>query len=293
MTKTLRDRIPAPIRTAVSNSARTYGRLTVSGRLLPGFLICGGQRCGTTSLYRALQQHPAILKPNLHKGVHYFDTSYHKGLSWYRAHFATRGTARRIQDQTGLVPMAYESSPYYLYHPLARERFARDLPGIKVIVLVRDPVERAWSQHAHEVARGFEDITDFEAALAAEPERLAGEDARLAADPSYYSFSHQHHAYRARGQYSQYLTKLAELIGEERILVLDSGQFFTRPEESFERVMRFLSLPWIGCVDFRKHNGRGRPSPMSPQLRHQLTEFYEPFDAELGKWLGHTPSWRI
>ncbi|WP_199037710.1 sulfotransferase family protein [Glycomyces salinus] len=290
--RTLRERVPSPVRAAVGRSTRTFGRLTAASRILPGLLICGGQRCGTTSLYRALAQHPAMLKPVCHKGVHYFDTSYDRGLSWYRAHFPTKATARRVAAGTGLAPIGFESSPYYLYHPLAAQRFARDLPGVKVIVLVRDPVERAWSHHAHEVARGFETVADFAEAVAAEPERLLGAEQKLRIDEHHYSFDHQHHAYVARGQYTDYLEPLADVVGRDRVLVLDSGEFFTRPEDAFERVLRFLGLPWLGEPAFARHNARGRPSPMSEELRRKLSGHFEPYDAALTEWLGGAPSWR-
>nr|WP_232805717.1 sulfotransferase [Glycomyces xiaoerkulensis] len=288
----IRERVPTPVRAVVGRSSRTLGRLTAASRILPGLLICGGQRCGTTSLYRALSQHPAMLKPVFHKGVHYFDTGYRRGLSWYRAHFPTKAAAQRAADHTGLVPVGFESSPYYLYHPLAAPRFARDLPGVKVIVLVRDPVERAWSHHAHEIAREFEDIDDFETAIGAEPDRLFGVEERLRADADHYSFDHQHHAYLARGRYTDYLEPLADQVGRDRLLVLDSGEFFSRPEDAFERVLRFLGLPWIGEFAFSRHNARGRPSPMPDALRRRLTDHFEPYDARLADWLGGTPSWR-
>src|SRR5580692_9445955 len=126
--------------------------------MLPGFLIVGAQRCGTTSMYRALSEHPEVRKAVLHKGVHYFDMNYGRGLGWYRAHFPlARGGG-----------VTFESSPYYLFHPLAAERIAADLPGVKLIVLVRDPVERAYSAYTHERARGFE-TESFEQAIEREP----------------------------------------------------------------------------------------------------------------------------
>src|SRR3954451_22809664 len=173
---------------------RTAGVATSRWRMTPAFLIIGGQRCGTTSMYRALSSHPAILKAVRHKGVHYFDTNYVKGLRWYRGHFPLQRTAGKVERRTGVRPLAFESSPYYMFHPLAAERIARDLPGVKVLILLRDPVERAYSAHAHELARGYED-QDFETALALEESRLAGETERLIRDPRYRSHSHQHHAY--------------------------------------------------------------------------------------------------
>src|SRR5687768_5235794 len=158
--------------------------------MLPSFLISGGQRCGTTSLYRALAEHPAVIKAVLHKGVHYFDVGYEHGMRWYRGHFPLRRHAERVGDEFGVVAQTFESSPYYMYHPHAVTRIARDLPGVKLVVLTRDPVERAYSQHAHEVARGFEPELDFTRALELEPTRLAGARETLLADPTAYSFAH-------------------------------------------------------------------------------------------------------
>ncbi|HEY8473465.1 MAG TPA: sulfotransferase [Natronosporangium sp.] len=284
-------RVPGFVKHAVHLGSRGYGRLTAEARVLPSFLLCGGQRCGTTSLYRALAAHPAILKAVLHKGVHYFDTGYHRGPRWYRAHFPLQRTADRIADRLGVRPMAFESSPYYLYHPHAIGRIARDLPGVKLIVLVRDPVARAHSQHAHELARGFESEPSFGRALALEPARLRGQTERMLADPHYRSFAHQHHAYRARGEYSRYLAAITEHIPADRLLVLESHQLFTDPYPLYERVLEFLGLPRFGYPAFDRLNARPRP-PMHDRVRRDLTAHYAPFDAELARWLGHVPSWR-
>ena len=116
---------PPVVKRAAQILSVTAGRLTSRARVLPDFLITGGQRCGTTSMYRALSSHPAVLKPVLHKGVHYFDTGYHRGRAWYRGHFPLRATARRIERRTGIHPLVFESAPYYLCHPLAADRIAR------------------------------------------------------------------------------------------------------------------------------------------------------------------------
>ncbi|HWH00145.1 MAG TPA: sulfotransferase domain-containing protein [Pilimelia sp.] len=285
-------RVPAPVKRLAHLGSRSYGRLTAGSRLLPSFLICGGQRCGTTSLYRALAAHPTVLKAVLHKGVHYFDTGYHRGLAWYRAHFPTRRAAARIEVRYGVPGQTFESSPYYMYHPLAAARIAADLPGVRLLVLVRDPVERAYSQHAHELARGFETEPSFARALALEPQRLAGEEERLAADPTAYSFAHQHHAYRARGEYVSYLDRLAAHVGRERIHVVESERFFATPEPVYDEVLRFLGLPHHGYPAFARHNARTRPAPLPEAVREELTAHYAPHDARLADWLGHPPGWQ-
>ncbi|MFC4008320.1 sulfotransferase domain-containing protein [Nonomuraea purpurea] len=277
---------------SVLSLSRATGRFTSAARVLPTFLIVGAQRCGTTSMYRALAEHPLLLKPVLHKGVHYFDVDYSRGLSWYQAHFPLRVGAALLAHRYGMRPQAFESSPYYLFHPLAGERIAADLPGVKLIVLVRDPVERACSAHAHELARGFETESHFEYAIELEARRLAGAEDLLREDPFSTHRSHRHHAYLARGRYADQLERLEPLIGRERILVLDSHEFFAEPETAYDRVLDFLGVPHMGYPEFERHNGRPLPRRVPRVLEEALREQFEPYDARLVRWLGGAPSWR-
>jgi hypothetical protein len=284
-------RLPDPVKQLVHLGSRTYGRLTAQRRMLPSFLICGGQRCGTTSLYRALSQHPAVLKAVLHKGVHYFDVGYGRGPRWYRGHFPTLRAADRVEATWGVRAQTFESSPYYMYHPQAPARIAADLPDVRLVVLVRDPVERAYSQHAHEVARGYESETSFARAVALEAGRLRGVRERLRVDPHHYSYSHQHHAYIERGRYVDHLERLAAAVGRDRVHVVDSERFFATPEPSYDAVLGFLGLPRLGYPTFDRHNARPR-SPLDPVLRDRLARHFAPYDERLTEWLGQEPSWR-
>ncbi|MFD0470096.1 hypothetical protein ACFQ0B_18520 [Nonomuraea thailandensis] len=99
------------IKRSVLSLSRATGRFTSGARVLPAFLIMGAQRCGTTSLYRALAQHPLLLKPVLHKGVHYFDVAHWRGTAWYQAHFPLRVGAALLHHRYGVRAQAYESSP--------------------------------------------------------------------------------------------------------------------------------------------------------------------------------------
>ena len=281
---------PTAARRAAHSVSVSAGRLTRRARMLPGFLIVGAQRSGTTSMYRTLAQHPAILKAVLHKGVHYFDTGYGHGLGWYQGHLPLRARAALARRATGDVPLTFESSPYYMFHPLAAERISRDLPGVKLLVLVRDPVERAYSAHAHELARGYE-TEPFERALELEDQRLAGEAERIVSEPGYLSHSHQHHAYLTRGLYAGQLDRLGQAVGRDRVHVVDSGRFFTDPEPVYDGVLDFLGLRRHGYPVFERHNARPR-SPMPETLRATLNDHFAAPDERLTGWLGHPPSWR-
>jgi Sulfotransferase domain len=283
--------LPQPVkRTAQVISAQGVGRATQRFRTLPTLLIAGGQRCGTTSMYRALTQHPAVFKAVLHKGVHYFDTHYDRGLPWYRAHFPLQMSVRRGARRTSSTPVILESSPYYGFHPLAGTRIGADLPGVRLLVLLRDPVERAYSAHAHELARGYE-TEPFERALELEDSRLAGEERRLIDDPTYVSHAHQHQAYVRRGQYIDLLTRLEQVVGREGMLVVDSHRFFSQPDQVLDEVLGFLDLPRSPDIRVERHNARPRAA-ISDSVGHRLDEHFIPYDERLAEWLGWTPSWR-
>lgn len=263
--------------------------LTSSWRMSPGFLIVGAQRSGTTSLFKTLVQHPLVARPFLRKGVHYFDKRYDLGLAWYRGNFPVAATSRLRRLHSG-VALTGESSPYYMFHPLAPDRIAHDLPDVRLLVILRDPVERAYSAHAHEFARGFE-TEPFERALELEPQRLAGEQARMLTENGYQSIHWQHNAYVTRGRYIEQLKILESAVGRQRILLLDSNDFFSTPDVVFEDICAFLGLPRAQNIVFERHNARAR-SPLDPVLRRRLQDDFLPFDAELAAWWGRVPSWR-
>jgi len=254
----------------------------------PGFIVIGAQRCGTTSLFRALTAHPQLMRPLFHKGVNYFDLNYYRGADWYRSHFPLAEIARRRTARYGPA-MAFEASGYYLYHPFALQRLAGDLPAIKLVAMVRNPVERAFSAYKHEFARGFEQES-FERALALEDERLAGEVDRMREDPIYESFPHRHHSYRRRGQYAEQLERALAIVPAERLHVIQSEAFFRQPADEYRRLVSFLGLHPFEPADFARHNSRPGV-PMDQQTRRMLEEHYAPHDQRLARLLGAPLQW--
>jgi hypothetical protein len=252
-------------------------------RPLPDFLIVGAQRCGTTSLFRYLVQHPAIAGPTLAKGVHWFDTAYGRSERWYRAHFPTR----QQRERTGVRAVG-EASPYYLFHPYAAERIATRLPDVRVVAILRDPVERARSHHEHETARGFESLS-LEAALDAERDRLAGADAALAS-PSGRHHSHQHHGYVARGRYAEQLERVHTAVGRERVLVLFTEDLDRAPDETVAAVHRFLGVPERAVRATRRWNVRDKP-PLPEHVEARLRHEFADADARLAELLGRDLPW--
>ena len=170
---------------------------TADVRSLPDFIIVGAQRSGTTSLYRWLTARPDVA-PAWKKEVHYFDLNYDKSLRWYRAHFPLRRPGR----------MSGESTPYLLFHPLAPERAAKDLPTTRFVAMLRDPVERAISNHWLRRRNGAAQNESLEEILDREPVIMA-EESELVLRGSV-SLRHMAYSYMSRGEYAPQLRRWFE-----------------------------------------------------------------------------------
>lgn len=265
------------------------GARTARWRMTPSFIMVGASRSGTTTLFRALAEHPQTARPPVNKGVRYFDLNYNRGWDWYLGHFPLRASTALQARRAGQV-QAFEASGYYLFHPLVPERMAKDLPNVKLIATLRDPVERAFSAWKHESARGFETLP-FDEALAREDDRLSEGLGALALDAFHSSHALRHQSHRTRGEYITQLRRYLEHFPREQLHVLIAEDFFADPMREFDAVVDFLGLDRFAPTGgFPQQNAR--PSaPMPEQVRAQLVEHYRPFNAELEALLGRALPW--
>ncbi len=252
---------------------------TAGARTLPSFIIIGAQKGGTSTLYRLLSQHPDVTATKL-KEVHFFDLNFSRGTSWYAAQFPLSVPRRRV---TG------ESSPYYLFHPQAPRRIRELLPEVKLIVLLRDPVTRAYSHYQHNRRKGREPLS-FSDAVEREAERTAGELERLLAEPEYLSFAHQHYTYVERGHYEEQLRRYAEVFPRESLLILKSESFFDHPAVQWERLVRFLELRPLRLPESRAYNV-GHYSEMPAEMRERLQRHFAPHNRRLAEAWGSEFLW--
>ena len=263
------------LRTAVWSA----GRATARWRPLPDFLVLGAQKAGTTALYAYLRWHPGITGPSW-KEVSFFDRHWWRGEPWYRGQFPLASAGRIVG----------EASPSYLFHPLAPERARSLVPEAKLIVLVRDPVTRAYSHYQHEVALGREPLS-FEEALDAEEERTRGEVERLMSDPRAFSRAWWDHTYVSRGRYAEQLDRWLGHFPREQLLVVHTEDLGERPAETYAEILSFLgAAPHV--LDAYPRVFDRSYAPMLPATRERLAAtFAEPnrhLDALLGRELGWT-----
>jgi hypothetical protein len=245
----------------------------------PDFVIIGAQRSGTTSLHAYLAAHPRVEAPNS-KELHFLTDRFQRGREWYLGQFPE---AIPCDHLTG------EATPYALFHPQAPGRLRAIAPHAKVIVLLRNPVERAYSHYEMERARANEPL-DFASAIAAEAERLGGEEERLTHDPLYVSWAHKHRSYLARGDYAPQLLRWFKTFPPEQMLIVRSEELYERTAESFATVAAFLGIDSGTEVSFGVHN-RGSGAAIDPLIRDQLVEHFRSLNADLAKLLGWDPGW--
>lgn len=269
--------MPEPVRKVLRGAYRAYGQVTVSGRPLPDFLIVGAQKAGTTALYSYLRWHPDVTGPAF-KEISFFDRHYMRGERWYRAHFP-----RRRGHIVG------EASPSYLFHPAAPERAARLVPAVRLIALLRNPVDRAFSHYQHEVVLGREQLS-FEEALDREDERMRGELARMARDPSYFSYAWWNHTYVARGLYAEQLERWLARFPREQLFVLVTEELGAEPAVAYRDVLEFLGAPVRDLPGYPRIFERDYEE-MQPQTRARLERTFAEPNARLAALLGRDLPW--
>jgi hypothetical protein len=281
---------------------------------LPNFLIVGAMKSGTTSLAQYLAAHPQAYVAR-EKEVNFFERGYvwKRGLDWYESRFADAGDALAVG----------EASPSYMYWPTAIERMASVVPDARLIAILRDPVDRAYSHYLHWRFDQAREDRSFAQAV----------DAEIAAGPpnrqDYHDAGKDEFDYLVRGIYLPQLERICEHYPREALLVELMDDLKRAPDETFARVCRFLGIDdsivpenvgtvanphhvfrpvWLWRLSVRRNLWRfvpkryrlplvermGKlvtPDPIEPDVRERLNEYYAEHNAALAEWLGRDLPW--
>jgi Sulfotransferase domain len=232
--------------------------------MLPDFVIIGAQKGGTSLLYRLLIRHP-LIESAATKELHFFDNNFSEGLSWYGRYFPQR---KCIDDRK---TVSGEATPSYLLDPLVPERMAKTVPDAKLIALLRNPVDRAYSHYQMWVRRGDE-IRSFREVTQGE---MAGETGA---------------GYLVRGLYAEQLERFAYFAERGHLLVIKSEDFFSHRWDILGRVLAFLDLPPLEPFNLRPSTKTAYP-PMDPETRRRLEAYFEPHNQRLYEYLGVDFGW--
>lgn len=281
----IKDHSPRWLKDGANAVTRTFGLATAWGRPLPDFLVVGTKRGGTTTLWNAMLAHPQVMGMfpavrRLKSNEWFFDQS--RSMRWYRSHFPTR-RHRAARARSSGPTVVGEASPYYMYGQHIPARISEVVPEAKLIVLLRDPVERAFSHYQERRKQGVEWLS-FEDALSAEEDRLAEDAERRRVDPGYYSRAHDFFSYRDRGVYLPQIRRLQEHFPDEQLLVRVSEDLYRDPAAVLRDVADFLRIGAFPAQPVIHHNRIAR-SPMADHVRDDLSTFFRPWNRRLAEHL--------
>jgi len=222
----------------------------------PDFLIIGAPKAGSTALHEALATHPQLYAAPVKEPKHFLtadrrpDPATHRGPG--DAHSAREWVWRRA-DYEGLFAAAptqslrFESTPFYLWSQASHPRIAARLPDVKLIAVIRDPVDRAFSNWTHLWADGLEPEPDFRTACRLEPQRIGAGWAPF-------------WRYLDLGRYGQQFASLFQHVDPARVRVVRYRQLIDAPAETLDELCRFLGAD-TGVLDHLPPSNVGRWAP--------------------------------
>lgn len=288
-----KERSPRWAKDVANTATRRFAVLTAGSRPLPDFLIVGTKRGGTTSMWNWLVEHPGVvgMYPEVRgsKSSDYFFDGGVRGERWYRSHFHTRRHREALEERRGHRVVTGEASPLYMYDPRVCAQVVTLMPRIKVIVQLRNPVDRAFSHWQERVQQQVEPLS-FRAALDAEEQRTSGELERMLADPAYYSQAFDWFSYRDRGVYEPQVARWLGALPSSQVHIVNSEEFSADEQGVMNGVSDFLGVPRYERQGFARHNLSTRAA-MDEATRAELGRFYRPHNARLYELIERDLNW--
>tara|TARA_B100000029_G_scaffold510810_1_gene603246 strand:- start:64 stop:852 length:789 start_codon:yes stop_codon:yes gene_type:complete len=259
---------------------RHFYALTGSIRVLPDFIIIGAMKSGTTSLYKYMCQHPCIL-PAAYDEIGFFDSNFHLGINWYRSMFPRKKQMKQLSNEKG-ISMTGEDTPFYLWNRKVRDRIKKYLPRVKLVVILRNPVDRAFSEF-NNLKRNEKLNVDFETYIKNEIQELMSESVDIS------KFSHPT-SIISRGIYVTQLEMWYELFPKDQILVLNTTDLLNNSDIIEKSICNFLNLPKFNSKEVF-YEKKASYEKMNPDTRDNLEKFYEPFNENLYKLIDKKFNW--
>jgi len=290
---------------------KIYSFLALFGnKIKPEFLIVGAEKAATTSLHYYLTQNPQLISPQF-KEVPYFwnDAAYSKGDDWYERFFLTFGSKK--YDKT----VAFDATPANLYLPYVPERIKKYRSDMKIIILLREPVSRAYSawnmlkeNYDKYHSKSFKIVRQFIPAYIRNSPATQNMKTELFEVPAYPSFEevvakemdkikhgspHYEPSFLRRGFYAEQIKRYYEHFPKEQILILSSKLLKTDLENQLNRILNFIDLPnydW-SKLEKQQKNAYKYSEPINTDIKAKLQAFYEPYNKQLFELLGEEIKW--
>jgi hypothetical protein len=266
----------------ITNTVRRAGRrVTARSHALPDFVVIGSQKAGTTSLASYFRRHPDVFFAERNE-IHYFDWSFDRSLSWYRAWFERQSVIDAHERATGRPARVGEKTPDYLVIPDAPARLKAVLPDARLVVALREPASRAHSQWSMNRRQGWESLP-FDEAIGAEESRLASVDLGQRLRGTHYL----KHGYVLRGRYADHLERWFDTFDRSQVFVYRSEDLYADPQRWMPRILEHIGVdPSLDTGLAVPHDNVGDHDDLDPVVRDQLVERFADADARLEELVG-------
>ena len=261
--------------------------MTASMRVLPDFIIIGSMKCGTTSLYYDICEHPCTLAA-AYDEIGFFDSNFHLGVNWYRSMFPRKKQIEDVRRKEGTA-ITGEDTPFYFWNPTAAKRIQKLLPNIKLITILRNPIDRAYSEYQDWAGResnppSFATVVENELNIQRKYPSLITEEN--------FKVFNQKNSHLLKGVYVDQLKIWRELFPKEQIFTLSTENLNSEPIVVLESVFQYLNLPNYKIKN-SQHRKQNKYVPMNPQTRELLIEFFKPHNERLFKFIGKKFEWNV
>ena len=263
---------------------RGIAGITASSRVLPDFIIIGTARSGTTSLFYNICEHSCVI-PAAYDEIGFFDSNYHLGINWYRSMFPTKKHMEKVKKNTEFA-ITGEDTPFYIWSPTVAKRILKIIPNVKLIVLFRNPVDRAYSNYHLGVRAGSENLS-FEDAIQFELDSLKNSEIESDDDVKKYTIPR---SYIAKGFYSDQLKIWLKLFKSEQLFITSTEDFESNTENILNKIYDFLEIPQIKLKNIEKHKVASYP-PMKDETRKFLVDLYKTHNEELFEMISKEFDW--
>jgi len=259
--------------------------MTASMRVLPDFIIIGSMKCGTTSLYYDICEHPCTLAA-AYDEIGFFDSNFHLGINWYRSMFPRKKQIEDVKQKEGTA-ITGEDTPFYFWNPIAAKRIKKLLPNIKLIAILRNPIDRAYSEFQDWASResnppSFETVVENELNIQRKYPSLITEEN--------FKVFNQKNSHLLKGVYVDQLKIWRGLFPKEQIFTLSTENLNSEPTVELKSVFQYLNLPDY-TIKNPQHKKQKKYGHMNPQTRKLLKEFFKPHNQRLFNLIGKKFEW--
>ena len=254
-------------------------------RVIPDFLVIGAKRCGTTSLYQHLPEHPCISK-SPHDNMGFFNDNFHLGVNWYKSFFPTTFTRNKIKSKFGGF-LAFDVTTKYMEEESTANNVYQTKPNMKIIIILRNPVDRAYSQY-HLSVRQTAERRSFEDVVEENMNRLNKEShEHYEIKPK---FSVKEDNYLKKGLYALQLRYWLKIFPRENILIVSTEEFESNQQIIYNKIFEFLNISKFEVKNTKKME-KGNYPPMKSETRNLLLEYFRPHNHELFELINMEFDW--